>query len=724
MGLPAKPQQTSASSVATNQVTTFNFKPNILDSTANYTYHIRWSMCTEADSNNLLANGNSEQFRNNTNKIIIAESGVTALYNITDFSLLSRLPGSPVTPQSREDTADMTITEPYGLTLSDKLFIASRTIGINNYLTSSCYFIDLWFKGYNEDGSPNTSLDSLYKCWAVSLLNLESTTTESGTVYKLKFLTHNMFAASDHVNCLPSTVSIEAANVGEFLTQLGIKWTEQNASLYKDKKSRIIYNFQGDFVKLWTFDKSPTTSQSQNSMQIGRSGVATIQLARGQDLNTILNFVLSNTKDGQNFTVGEPSAGSKNPVNAGSLKVNGMSNIVVLHSWVNPVGFDTKINDYIRNITYTLVPFTTGQAIIDQENAVETKQPAQQAQRQQALASSRNFIKHYFWTYTGKNLDISKFELTINHTKQLGVMNQLGYNNYGNFHFGPQLDQSSVGVADNNQTQNGNSGTVAATPSSAGNTLPKDVGINQIKGSSTKNQETGQQNNKASSAKLPPQITLRRNSYLEDVRSVQFDPDPWPISGRALTIPIDQNVTQGRINSPENVNKSDGANNLSPSRSLVGSVLNELQSVLASQKLEIRGDPYWIGFGNMDEKNAIGNGLLGLPDGRENSAWAFGGDFGYVFTMRTGTTYNETTGLMDFDDNTVMWNGFYKVNVVTSHFKAGLFTQTLEAVKDPLTYPPNSSQMTQNTGSEQKATLATVSKVVTTVAEAITKSDT
>lgn len=734
------PQTPSGNATGNYTPPKFNFEPNVLDSAANYTYHIRWSMCTEADSQNLIKSGNSSEFRNGINKIIIAESGKTALYNITDFSIQTMLPASPTTPQTVETTAEMTIVEPYGLTLPDNLFVSSKGIGVKNYLTSDCYFIDIWFKGYNEDGTVNSQFDSIYKCWAVTLKKLESTTTESGTTYKLEFLCHNMYAAADHVQCLPSSFTITASNIGEFLDKLATTWTEQNASLYEDKKPRITYKLQAPFAKSWAFDKSPTASQAQNSMTIGEGGIPTFQLGRGQDLVTILNFVISNTKDGQKFVVGEPTSGSSNGTGSASMRVNGMTNLIVIHSWSYHNGpFDTRTNDYPRTVVYTLMRYPTGRAIGTLQNAAQTKQEGNQQQRLEALIGSGNFVKHYWWTYTGQNLDISKFELTLNHTTQSGIIDQLGYNNIGNFRIGPQIDTSSVGYAEQQGLNPVKSSTVA-TNGSNNSQLNRDVPINGTPGQTQQAINSAQGTSRASAAaqqgiqnadsanavataraaqasnnavtnnggQAPPVVSLRKSAYLEDVGSSQFDPDPWVISGRAIVTPIDQNTAGGRDGSPTNTSSSAGPNNIQVSRSLVAQILNECKDAgLARQKLEIRGDPYWLGFSNLDEKNLVGDGNQSTPDGRNNSAWWFSGDCGYVFTMRTGTTYNETTGFMDFNDHTIMWNGFWKVIKLKSIFKSGVFTQELESVRDPLTNPPNlSGENSSSTNTTQTNTPA------------------
>lgn len=716
-GPAPNPQDPTASATSNTPSPTFNFQPNALDSSANYTYHIRWSMCTEADSNSLILSGGASQFRNGVNKVIIAESGVTVGYNIVDLTIISILAGSPTTPQSNALTMEMTVVEPYGLTLPDNLFVASKNIGIQNYLLSSCQFLEIWFKGYNEDGSPNGSLDQIYKLWSVKINKLESKTTESGTTYKIEMLANNEYNKADHVECLTDGLNFKASNISEFFKQLSQKWTDQNKSLYEDKIARIEYEIRAPFAEKWAFDKNPTTSQAQNSMTIGEGGIGTFQLGRGQDLTSIINFVLSMTKEGQNFAVGNSSGRTSN---------TGLTNLVVIHAWNYPTStsIDPKTNDYRRKVIYTLLAYPTTRAVGTLANAATTSPTARSA----ALAASKNFVKHYYWTYTGQNLDVSKFELTINYTKQTPIINQLGWNTIANYRVGPQLNANGIGVATQNnlstttpsnvpagQTaspnlnntvtlnqstqQNAaavNSATAAAsqstaTPSPNGNN-PSVATQAAANGLANTTQSPQAQSQPGVLPQQPP-ISLRQTQYLEDVGTNVYQIDPWVISGRATVAPINQNTGQGGDGPQQNKTNDLSAKKLNPSRPLISSILDEVAGEgLANQKLTIRGDPYWLGFGNIDENKLVGNGNQSPPNGRENNAWFLNGDNGYVFTLRTGTTYNETTGLMDLGNNTTMWNGLWKVNKITHHFKDGMFSQDLESMRDTLSSSPPASQ--------------------------------
>jgi len=743
----------------------FNFMPNSLDSYANYTYHIRFSITTEADAAAVQQSGPAN-FANGVPKIVIAESGTTALYNITEFTIENLVPGNDKTTTTQDIQCRMTVVEPYGFTLMDNLWNASLGIGIKNYFSTSSFFIEVWFTGYNEDGSIATPTlqSNLYKVWMVSLKDIESDTTESGTTYKITMLPHNMYGHADHVSVVASAVNIgPVTTVGAFFDQLALVMTAQNANLYEDKSPRIKYVIQTPkWMRSWQFDQSPTTSQRNSDISVSSGSVnrPTISVGRGMDMVTVLNFVMSMTHAGQRYTAGEPSTNNSGASAAApggaSIRLNGMANLITVHTNMMQPVFDTTLNDYVRKVTYTFIPYATGRPVIDQKNAANARQPAQTSARQQAYAQSHRYVKHYFWTYTGQNLDVVKFDLKINWVQQTGIMSQLGSSTYANYSVGPQYNNDGVAnqklqeyqtakqnqqtaqtTVNNLQKAIGASGSssaltaalesanqqlnqytsqitnliqnnpnvpfqqiavnqgIAAEASAAAAKAAKNV-VNIAKTAAANIKADNSNPHAAQNVQLNPITLGRKISYLEDVGTAYFNPNPIPLSFRANQEPTDQNTTQGSDGPQQNSNASSNAANLQPSRSLTASILTEMQSkALSSIDLDIRGDPYWLGIGNILEDLAIGDGNQPDPS-NPNAAWWFHGDVGFVFTMRTGTTYNESTGIMEFNDRTLMWDGFYSITKVINTFKSGQFMQTLHAVKDNLTQIPPAAALQNN----------------------------
>ena len=758
----AQSAQSKLNATATNPLTSyqlvpgaenaqlFSFFPNVLDQYASSTYHIRFSMTSESTAAAVQQNGSANFV--NIPKIVIAESGATALYNITELTIENLLPGHPKTGNSADLTAEMTIVEPYGITLVDNMFAASCTIGISNYFTTNSYFIELWFTGYNEDGTIATPTmeKNLYKLWQIQLNGLETTTTESGTTYKFKMLPTQMFGHADHVGIVANSINIgPVTTVGAFFDQLANTLTAQNASLYQDKKPRISYVINTPtWMKTWQFSQDPTTSQRNSDIKVlgGSVNKPTISVGRGMDLNTILNFVMSMTKDGQNYTAGEPTASSASGTASSSanLRANGMANLIVIHSRMRLLTpFDTLTNDYPRQVVYTFMKYQTNRLIIDQSNANNTKLPARQQQRQQSLAQSKRYVKRYFWTYTGQNLDVQKFEIKLEWSRQTGVPNNLGYNAYPNFTVGPQYNQRGISnqllqqyqsakltqqaaqqSLDSLSAQQLSSATYqqqaalftkqlndataqlsalqTANPNfnfqqTSANKSQAEVAANNAEQNATNAANTttarSTQTNIAQNVSGIGATVLRESMYLEDAVGSAATPSALPISARADPSPTNQATTGGSDGPQENASAGSTAANLPASRSLVAAVLYETkQKSLQNIHLEVRGDPFWLGIGNVDEDLAVGDGN-NEPPTNTSAAWWYNGDVGFLFTLRTGQSYNEQTGIMDLNDRVLMWNAFYSVIKVKNTFKAGQFTQELNAIRDSLTEAPKPSQI-------------------------------
>jgi len=745
------------------QNTQFNFVPNVLNQYANYTYHIRWSMVSDDQSRMVQSSGSSIYY--SMPKIIIAESGATALYNITELTIESLPPGNPKTPSTEDTKAFMTVVEPYGITLMDNIYSASQGLGIKNYWTNNSYFLEVWFTGYNEDGSIATTTmeKNMYKLWQLQMLNMESDTTEAGTTYRFKMTPSEMYAHADHVGIVSNAINIgPVTTVGAFFDQLSNVLTAQNANLYNDKKPRISYVINTpNWMRNWQFSQAPTTSQRNSDISVSSGSVnrPTISVGRGMDLTTVLNFVMSMTKEGQNYTSGEASSGNAGGAGASgaSLRINGMANLVVIHSRTKLLTpFDNLTNDYPRQVIYTFMRYPTGKAIVDQANAARTRQPSQQASRQQALARSNRFVKHYFWTYTGQNLDVLKYELKLQWMGQTPIPRNLGDLTYPNFTVGPQYNQSGVSnqllqqyiAAKNNQQaaqtevqkaqanllQNPNSkvaqqqyaaatqqlgqynqqlssiqqsnpninfenAAANQTPSAAATAAAaREANNGETVARNAANQATlNAQPNGAQNLNGIGATQVRQTLYLEDIATSTLGPMALPISFRADPMPTSQSTVGGSDGPQENSSANSNAGNLPPSRSLVANVLDEVgQQGVLKIELDIRGDPYWLGIGNVDLGIAVGDGNSPVPD--TSAAYnGFNGDVGFVFTLRTGQSYNEQTGIMDLSDNVLMWNGFYFVTNIKSTLKDGQFTQVLSGKRDTLTdLPPQNQTNTQN----------------------------
>ena len=745
----------------------FSHTPNVLDQYANYTYHIRWSITDDIAGASVKSNKDFQ----NIPKIVIAESGQTAGFNIVDFELENLCAPNDKTRTTLNVSWKMTLKEPYGLSLVDKIYSASRAMGVKNHLTNSS-FIELWFTGYKEDGSiATTELQSnQYKLMRVNVTKMESETAAEGTTYRLEGIFDNMFGNSDHIEIIPGGMNIgPCITIESFFTGLELEMNRQQASLEYDFTKRVEYKIQvPEWMKSWRFSRTPESSQRSNSIDVKDAknvSSPTISLSRGMDMSTILYFVISMTEQGQKFVAGQNRQPNSTPIaqsgrSTNSISANGMANLLLVHTKSEIIGFDYITNDYVRRVTYTFTEYPTARAMIDQSNANAAQQPPQQADRERSLSQSGRYRKAYEYIYTGRNTDVIRLDIKLEWFWQSPIPGQLGENVYSNWSPPPQLNQKGVAVDIISQYRDARARLVRAqatlerantalkqrnnpNPESAAEDVEtakksiesikqeiaafgKDNAARQFQILWDNKSPGNQVEANATAANADRQLQLgnrsllnnpdvardlanrqlwkqktsdpRFNLFLEDVIPVAIE-NPLPVSFRPNSGPLNQTTTGGGDGArPENSSANQGPGSLPRGRSLVASVLNDVTSspYFAQVDLEIRGDPYWIGIGNIEENRLIGNGNQPTPT-TTDAAWFFNGELGFFLTFRTGEAPSEETGFMTFDSSAIAFTGLYNVMSVRSVFAGGKFTQTLKAIRDNL-YLPSSAQAAASGG--------------------------
>ena len=121
---------------------------NILQNYDNYTYHIQFFMLPSDVQRTVDKLDDYQQIEKeiNSNKIIIAESGVTPNINIHKFTINSVVPGGSLL--STALTFELSF-EDLSYELINKLAVVSKVLGYDNHITHP-YYISVWFTGYEN----------------------------------------------------------------------------------------------------------------------------------------------------------------------------------------------------------------------------------------------------------------------------------------------------------------------------------------------------------------------------------------------------------------------------------------------------------------------------------------------------------------------------------------------------------------------------------------------
>ena len=139
--------------------------------------------------------------------------------------------------------------------------------------------------------------------------------------------------------------------------------------------------------------------------------------------------------------------------------------------------------------------------------------------------------------------------------------------------------------------------------------------------------------------------------------------------------------------------------------SLVGALFNQLHApvsqALINISLDIRGDPYWLGYSNV-ERSAILAGIAPKAKSTDPIPDIYSGDSAIALIFRFPSKINDQTGVpvIRRDD---FFSGLYRVTEVKHSFSEGQFKQTLSANKLELVQLPMTQQTNDNTSGDQAA---------------------
>ena len=184
-----------------------------------------------------------------------------------------------------------------------------------------------------------------------------------------------------------------------------------------------------------------------------------------------------------------------------------------------------------------------------------------------------------------------------------------------------------------------------------------------------------------------------KDRYIEQITQEKlgiYDVDPQQVAFFPTNNPTQQNAAFGGGDRKSIVTPDIKTGKIPESQSLFGNMAANMydKTYFLNVKLEIRGDPWWMGMSNLElnsylkipgsisganAKTVTDNGFANYVQG-ENS---------FLLTFRTGTNYDEDTGLMIENEGSQYYSGIYCVQYVENKFENGSFTQVLSAYKDP-----------------------------------------
>lgn len=404
-------------------------KPNPLNAYANYTYHIVFSVASEESAKNVTAST-----MKTLNKIVIAETGKTAGFNITRFSLENSVSPSLSHQNINSMNWKMTISEPFGLTLTDYIISAAKNLQIKN-VNRFPFFIELWFNGYNEDGTlTKEQIEGTYKAWRVLWLESSLQTNQVGTTYELAGCADNDLVNSNQFSLTRSMLNLADCRTFQDVIDRLTEALNKDAQNADNTKNTTEYSFEvPSIMKNWKI----TLNQEDSQRDASNLGV-NLSITRGQDIASFIVTAMSKCgNEADNFLYGSTNNGSP------TIDSHGLARFVQVIPEMTIGPYQDELKDYKRKIKYRIVPYYTPRCVKDPADAAKQKRLENQVRKFNWLTDHNMIAKKYEYYYTGKNTEVIKFDINVQNFWQLTLPNYYNANTYSDTTIGAVVDPNS-----------------------------------------------------------------------------------------------------------------------------------------------------------------------------------------------------------------------------------------------------------------------------------------
>ena len=409
-----------------------NLIPNPMHQYASWSYALSLWWLDVTDYNNLVsagdAGGTSIPLPNSF--VVAEDSGLYPHqrlptqnglnYNIQTVEFDSIVGLNSTTKSSNMNTGRLTIAEPYGVTFLDSLIRAS--VGKAENYTGRPYMLQIDFVGYDDAGNPvPTTQTNIYrKRFPIKLNGMKIEVTTRGAEYNIEFVGLNQVAHHDEHAKIPKNLTVTAATVGDFFDP---KVAGSFSSQLNDFWKQEVVNNKAQFANSLDFDIDPKIASSKiisdKQMSLGQanpngSGVdlskGNFSITAGTPIQEVINKVLIQSQFLQD-QLSDPTADetpeqilADNQAVLNTFKTT----VQALYSGVNATGAtvkgasDQQRNTWAYNFKYC----------IHQYHVYDAKHPSAPTQ-----TDSRPYsVKEYYYTYTGKNIDILDLKINFDNT--------------------------------------------------------------------------------------------------------------------------------------------------------------------------------------------------------------------------------------------------------------------------------------------------------------------
>lgn len=656
----------------------------------NSTYHFKLYAISPDDFAVFLENDNE-----GISKVVIAESGVTGRYSLNNVKMVGVAPGTPgLSANYGINTFTIEMSEQNGNHLYDDIVVMSNLLGYKKFCDVPIV-LELDFIGFDQDTGVPTVIPGHNKKWGLLINNITTTADKSGGT-----MHHTITAApitsitSDAMWVLKEPLEMTVSSFGQAISELQKKLNEMGEQQYGYLRRYLpaISNgmyyefFMSDELKNLMMQGSGGTASTVNNDPKGGPGVKKFSWKADTTLGTVIDDILDTC-----YPVQPKSGNEEAPIR---VAVNVVPTVFYC-------GYDPVLENNVYKYKVYILKYKIGD-VLSERDLDEARfsdqyfiQNAEKVNDPQSGDLKLN-AKIYNYQFSGLNTEILDLDIKFDSQFMMAVArNPDGMRDPSNGS-GAYSADDTVSYGDkvyNVESQQSYSEMWAArtkivqTAQKENRQLTdsEQQFVRDVDNVTPPNMEGESQ--QQSTAATSPTTTP---SYIEDYRNV-YDLTEMGTDGstgntstataseqKKVTVP--QERTNTGSDSSSTVNDSED-----PSDQLRRMCRDNYynRSFMQSVSMKVKGDPYWLGWGQY----SMYRYLQDLADGKTISYQNNDIDFAnflttesyFLLNLKPVVSISDDTGLMDYTEPSVFSESLYRVNSVTHEFTEGKFQQTLEA---------------------------------------------
>ncbi len=668
-------------------------------------------------------------------QIIIAESGVTG-FNIDSVTMEATVGTDFQTASNAFTNIEMTITEPNGAVFLDALRNSCLELGVQNY-QKHFYYLELTFKGYNEDGSVQLSpFDDMPNggrwLWTVIITDIQVGMSAGGGTYTLKLTPMSDSLLVNRYNTVPSTREISGSTVGEYMDAL----VEMLNSYYlrmKVGKDIITYDVEFHDVKdvmsaeevrnMTIVPVEPEKNEERSLTFKEGSGGKTATVGRGYTISDVLDYLMMSCETAQKLAIDlvDKTIDQQKESTTGHRQ----SILWRVEPEVHHNGYDPLFNEYCKQITIHVYGFRNHAVVV---SSVDEKQKSEEVQKAiLADLAYRDFLpKKYEYLFTGNNSEVIDIDLNFNLNWSAELPRLTGATQEQAATHAKAQDEATLASQKPSFERKEPQFSIvppdlykgATASSEIAETIPPtdrtligpyaqqiaadreaaEERVRELERQAERGEDVA-----AELQKAREELAFRQKVFVENVqvavdeRARRRAEQPFVAPSRHYEREYGEELTSQKKDfesevkyrksfpitlrplDPENTSGFTGQ--WHSGKSVYGSVLNQAYGPMATQffqiEMTVRGDPFWIGAGSFEklvlQKSAAFDG--DIPNYSE-------GCNTFLFKMLYPLGQDDDGNILLNTNETV--TGIYQINRITHKFENGKFTQVLKAIRVPL----------------------------------------